>query len=132
MALRRIRDKRNRIAPLRRRALRVYTVPMSTRASHTAGQDHVLAGISLMLTGIFVFALNDALGKWLVATYAVGQLLLLRGAAGMVCLLPFLRGGAWRQFRDAPRPGVQLLRPLFATRRSPASIGRWRTCRSPT
>lgn len=88
---------------------------MSTRVSHAAGQDNVLAGISMMLTGIFLFALNDALGKWLVATYAVGQLLLLRGAAGMVCLLPFFRGGAWRQFRDAPRWGIQLLRPLFAT-----------------
>ena len=90
-------------------------LPMSTRASHTAGQDHVLAGIGLMLLGIFVFALNDALGKWLVATYAVGQLLLIRGAAGLVCLAPFFRGGAWRQFRDAPRPGIQLLRPIFAT-----------------
>ena len=90
-------------------------LPMSTRASHTAGQDHVLAGIGLMLLGIFVFALNDALGKWLVTTYAVGQLLLIRGAAGLVCLAPFFRGGAWRQFREAPRPGIQLLRPIFAT-----------------
>ena len=29
----------------------------------------VLAGIGLMTAGIFMFAVNDALGKWLVATY---------------------------------------------------------------
>jgi len=74
-----------------------------------------LAGIGLMLLGIFVFALNDALGKWLVATYSVGQLLLIRSAAALVILLPFL----WREgaapFKAAPRPWLQALRPVFAT-----------------
>jgi len=75
----------------------------------------ILAGIGLMLTGIFVFALNDALGKWLIATYSVGQLLLVRSAAGLVFLLPFIRREGWRPFMQAPRPFIQLLRPLFAT-----------------
>jgi len=88
---------------------------MATQVSRAIERDQALAGIGMMLTGIFVFALNDALGKWLVATYAVGQLLLIRGAAGLVFLAPFLGGGAWRQFRDAPRPWIQLLRPVFAT-----------------
>jgi drug/metabolite transporter (DMT)-like permease len=87
----------------------------SRRASHTAGHDHVLAGIGMMLLGIFIFALNDALGKWLVATYSVGQLLLIRSAAALVCLLPFIRRGTLREIRQAPRPVIQLLRPLFAT-----------------
>jgi len=30
-------------------------------------------GIALYLIAIFFFALNDALGKWLVADYGVGQ-----------------------------------------------------------
>jgi drug/metabolite transporter (DMT)-like permease len=68
-----------------------------------------------MLLGIFVFALNDALGKWLVATYSVGQLLLIRSAAALVILAPFL----WREgaapFKAAPRPGLQIARPLFST-----------------
>ena len=34
------------------------------------------AGIGLMLAGIGLFALNDALGKWLLTTYSVGELLL--------------------------------------------------------
>jgi drug/metabolite transporter (DMT)-like permease len=93
----------------------VYTHPMTTRVTRAAGHDHVLAGIGMMLTGLFVFACNDALGKWLVSTYAVGQLLLIRGAAGLVFLAPFLRRADWHAFRHPPRPGIQLLRPIFAT-----------------
>ena len=36
------------------------------------------AGVGLMLTGIGLFAINDALGKWLLTTYSVGELLLIR------------------------------------------------------
>src|ERR1700685_3306029 len=60
-----------------------------------APQDRVLAGIGLMLAGIFFFALNDALGKWLIATYSVGQLLLVRSAAGLVFLAPFIKREGW-------------------------------------
>jgi hypothetical protein len=31
-----------------------------------------VAGIGLMLAGIFLFSVNDALGKWLLGTYSVG------------------------------------------------------------
>ena len=69
------------------------------------------AGIALMLVGCFVFSLNDTLGKWLVATYTVGQLLLIRSIAAILMLAPFLlRGGIWQEFRAAPRPGLQMLR----------------------
>jgi hypothetical protein len=34
-----------------------------------------LAGIGLMLLSIFMFSFGDALGKFMVATYSVGQLL---------------------------------------------------------
>jgi drug/metabolite transporter (DMT)-like permease len=78
-------------------------------------QDHRLAGIGLMLLGIFVFALNDALGKWLVATYSVGQLLLVRSMAALALLLPFLWRDGGRSFTAAPRPWLQGLRPIFAT-----------------
>lgn len=88
---------------------------MTARTSRPAGHDHVLAGIAMMLIGIFFFALNDALGKWLVATYSVGQLLLVRSAGGLVLLAPFLRGEALRAFVHMPRPGIQILRAVFAT-----------------
>lgn len=73
------------------------------------------AGIALMLVGIFLFALNDALGKWLVATYSVGQVLLIRSLAALAVLAPFaIREGAGAFIR-VPRPGIQLLRAVFAT-----------------
>jgi drug/metabolite transporter (DMT)-like permease len=45
----------------------------------------------------------------------VGQLLLVRSAAALVLLAPFIRHEGWGAFRDAPRPFVQWLRPIFAT-----------------
>ncbi|MGB7257172.1 MAG: DMT family transporter [Pseudolabrys sp.] len=75
-----------------------------------------LAGIGLMLTGIFFFALNDAMGKFLIATVSIGQILVVRSLAGLVMLSPFIRREGWSAFRNAPRPLVQwLLRPAFAT-----------------
>jgi drug/metabolite transporter (DMT)-like permease len=73
-----------------------------------------IAGIVLMTAGIFLFAVNDALGKWLVATYSVGQVLLVRSAAALVLLAPFI----WRDrtsFSIAPRRGLQAIRALLAT-----------------
>lgn len=77
--------------------------------------SHTLAGIGLMLAGIFIFALNDALGKWLIATYSVGQLLLIRSVAALVFLAPLIRREGWAPFAQAPRPLIQFLRPVFAT-----------------
>ncbi|MGI8524727.1 MAG: DMT family transporter [Pseudolabrys sp.] len=74
-----------------------------------------MAGIGLMLTGIFFFALNDALGKFLIATFSVGQIMLVRSAAALVVLSPFIRRDGWAAFREAPRPVIQWLRPIFAT-----------------
>jgi drug/metabolite transporter (DMT)-like permease len=74
-----------------------------------------MAGMGLMLLGIFFFALNDALGKWLIATYSVGQLLLVRSVAGLVFLVPFIKWEGWGAFTSAPRPVLQWLRPVFAT-----------------
>jgi drug/metabolite transporter (DMT)-like permease len=85
---------------------------MNSQAPQSAQSN--LAGIGLMLLGIFVFALNDALGKWLVATYSVGQLLLIRSGAALILLLPLI----WRDratFTAAPRPWFQVLRGVFAT-----------------
>ena len=45
----------------------------------------VLAGILLMLAGDFMFALNDAMGKWLVASFSVGQVVLSARSAPSSC-----------------------------------------------
>jgi drug/metabolite transporter (DMT)-like permease len=73
-----------------------------------------LAGIGLMLLSIFMFSFGDAMGKFLVATYSVGQLLLLRACAALIVLLPMV----WRQraaFMQLERPWLQLLRVTLST-----------------
>jgi drug/metabolite transporter (DMT)-like permease len=73
-----------------------------------------LAGIGLMLTGVFLFSLNDAVGKWLVATYSVGEFLLIRSATTLLLLSPFIWRAGMAAFRSAPRPGLQLLRVILS------------------
>lgn len=86
------------------------------------------AGILLFSLGVFLFALNDALGKWLVASYSVGQLLLLRTVGALFVLVPLL----WRNragVRIADQWGLHVVRILcmaldtysfyFATRSLP-------------
>lgn len=73
-----------------------------------------LAGIALMLLSIFMFSFGDALGKFMVATYSVGQLLWLRACAALLVLLPM----AWRQraaFARLERPWLQALRVTLST-----------------
>jgi drug/metabolite transporter (DMT)-like permease len=73
-----------------------------------------LAGIGLMLLSIFMFSFGDALGKFLVGTYSVGQLLWLRACAALIVLLPMM----WRHraaFLQLERPWLQLLRVTLAT-----------------
>src|SRR4030095_14876216 len=73
-----------------------------------------LAGIGLMLLSIFMFSFGDALGKYMVATYSVGQLLWLRACAALLVLLPVI----WRQraeFSRIERPWLQLLRVTLST-----------------
>lgn len=68
-----------------------------------------------MLLGIFLFSCNDALGKWILATYSVGQMLLIRSLAALVLLAPFIWHAGREAFTSAPRPGLQVLRLLLAT-----------------
>ncbi|WP_332686749.1 DMT family transporter [Bosea sp. (in: a-proteobacteria)] len=81
-------------------------------------RNATLAGILMMLLGILLFSLNDVLGKWLVATYTVGQLLLLRSAAALAVLAPFaIRQGA-RSFLRPEQPGLQILRVVLGATES--------------
>jgi drug/metabolite transporter (DMT)-like permease len=86
-----------------------------TTQSAALPRSVALAGIGLMLVGIFFFALNDALGKWLISTYSLGQLLLVRSAAALVLLAPFIWRDGIKPFRQAPRPLIQWMRPVFST-----------------
>ena len=73
-----------------------------------------LAGVGLMLFAVFMFSFGDALGKFMVATYSVGQLLWLRACAALIVLAPMV----WRhraEFTRLERPWLQLLRVTLST-----------------
>jgi drug/metabolite transporter (DMT)-like permease len=73
-----------------------------------------LAGIGLMVLSVLMFSFGDALGKFIVATYPVGQLLLLRGAAALIVLSPSI----WRsrqEFWRCSGHGLQLVRVILST-----------------
>jgi drug/metabolite transporter (DMT)-like permease len=73
-----------------------------------------LAGIALMVLSIFMFSFGDAMGKFLVGTYSVGQLLFLRACAALLLLSPLV----WRQrheFLQLERPWLQLFRVVLST-----------------
>jgi drug/metabolite transporter (DMT)-like permease len=82
----------------------------SSPAPLKSSADRPLAAIGWMLAGIGIFCINDALGKWLVVTYSVGELLLIRSAAALIVLIPFLRDTGVKGFVTAPRPALQVAR----------------------
>ena len=86
---------------------------LATISSTAAGRSACLAGIGLMLAGVCFFSLGDALGKFMVATYSVGELLLLRSVAALVLMSPLI----WRSrgaFALIHRPALQVLRVMLS------------------
>jgi drug/metabolite transporter (DMT)-like permease len=81
---------------------------------HATPQSSSMAGIGLMVLGIFLFCCNDALGKWLLGTYSVWQMLVIRSIAAMLILSPFIYREGKAVF-DAPRPWLQLARVTLST-----------------
>lgn len=79
-----------------------------------SGRSARLAGIGLMLLGVLLFSVGDALGKHIVSAYAVGQLLLLRSIASLILLSPAI----WRNradFAQIERPGLQVARVMLSS-----------------
>ena len=69
-------------------------------------------GVVFYLIAIFLFALNDAMGKWLVASYTVGQLLALRSIGAAFLLAPMVM--RWKvDLTDRRHLGLQALRILL-------------------
>jgi drug/metabolite transporter (DMT)-like permease len=86
------------------------------KASAARDQSHArttLLGIGLMLAGVFLFCMNDVMGKWLVSTYSVGQVLLIRSCAALIVLAPIVWRAGRQLFTTMPRPGLQLMRVLL-------------------
>jgi len=81
----------------------------------TPGTNRHMAGILLMSAAVLGFSLNDVLGKWLMATYSVSQVLVLRSIAALLILAPLLvRDGAGPLLRPK-QPGLQVMRVAFGT-----------------
>ena len=68
-----------------------------------------------MLAGILLFSLNDVMGKWLVSTYSVAQLLVIRSAAALLILTPLLWQAGVRSLVNVERPGMQALRVILSS-----------------
>ena len=77
--------------------------------------ENIPLGIGLMLVGMFLFSINDVLGKWLAATYTVGQILLFRSFAASVVLAPVVKRRGLDALLHLPRPVLQGLRVFFLT-----------------
>ncbi|RVD58228.1 DMT family transporter [Mesorhizobium sp. M2D.F.Ca.ET.185.01.1.1] len=88
---------------------------VQTVARNFTIRNVLLAGILLMLAGDFMFALNDAMGKWLVASFSVGQVVLIRSIGAFIVLGPMIANqGAGRLFH-MERPLLQVLRVVATT-----------------
>ena len=83
-------------------------------------------GIVLYSIGIFFFAVNDALGKWLVVDYSPGQLMFLR-AVGACLILPLLFRGTRATLRVEGQYGLHILRILCSAGDTFAFYGATRT-----
>ncbi|MDW6021176.1 DMT family transporter [Mesorhizobium sp. BAC0120] len=79
------------------------------------GRNLLLAAALLMLGGDFLFALNDAMGKWLVASFSVGQVVLVRSLGAFIVLGPMIARQSLRELLRPERPLLQLLRVVFVT-----------------
>ena len=77
-----------------------------------------------MLAGMLMFSLNDAMGKWLVASYGIGQVILIRSLAALVILAPFLWSAGLKSVFRVEKPLMQR-RACFSRRlRCSPSISR--------
>lgn len=77
--------------------------------------NHHAAGILLMSVAVLMFTLNDVLGKWLVATYSVAQVLVLRSIAALVVLAPMIWKIGVAPLLEPKRPRLQLIRVALGT-----------------
>lgn len=88
---------------------------MQNKLSPSLTGNVILIGILLMLLGDLLFALNDAMGKWLVASFSVGQVLLVRSIGAFVVLGPMLARQPAGTLLHVERPWLQLARVILAT-----------------
>jgi drug/metabolite transporter (DMT)-like permease len=82
--------------------------------SSSARSGSAALGIGFMLMAVFLFALNSAAGKWLVARYPVGEFMLIRSSFTLLFLTPFIWRAGRAAFANVPRPRLQVLRVVLS------------------
>lgn len=82
---------------------------------HPDNRHALTVGIGLVIIGYFLFALNDVVAKFLVASFGVAQVLTIRAIGAFAVLLPLARQQGEHPFRNVHRPLVQALRALLIT-----------------
>lgn len=99
-----------------------YRPETMTRTSTASNAQGVAAahratrlGIAFMLLAILMFALNDTLGKWLLGTYAVGQLLFIRTFSALAVMTPIIMRVGWRTLFPTHQRGLLAARAVIAT-----------------
>jgi len=81
----------------------------------TVPRERIVAGIGLMLAAMFAFSINDVMGKWLVASYGVAQLLLIRSLAAAVMLAPAIHRAGLATILKPQRPFLHAARAVCST-----------------
>jgi S-adenosylmethionine uptake transporter len=77
-------------------------------------RNQILLGVLLMLGGDFMFSLNDAMGKWLVVTLSVGQVVFIRSIGAFIILGPMIAHRGPRALFVMDRPWLQFARAALA------------------
>lgn len=88
---------------------------MQPQPAAMGNRNLVLIGVALMLLGDLLFSLNDAMGKWLVTSFSVGQVLLIRSLGSFIMLGPMIVRQGSAQLFKVERKGLQLVRVVLAT-----------------
>ncbi|MDR7142395.1 DMT family transporter [Rhizobium sp. BE258] len=88
---------------------------MKPNSATAAAGNIVMTGIVFMLIGDLLFALNDAMGKWLVASFAVGQVLVIRSLGAFFVLGPMIVRQGPRALFNVEQKRLQLMRVCMAT-----------------
>ncbi|GGE23611.1 permease [Aureimonas endophytica] len=88
---------------------------MTDRARASGALSGDTLGILVMLFGMLLFAANDTLGKWLVATYSVGQIMFLRSIGALAVIAPLALRRPAGELLHVGRPVVLALRVILAT-----------------
>ncbi|MEK1889198.1 MAG: DMT family transporter [Phyllobacterium sp.] len=90
------------------------SVPSETLSSASESST-ARTGVLLMLLGMLMFSLNDVMGKWLVFTYSVGQVVFVRSVAALIVLAPFIWFNGPEKLLQVDRPRLQVARVVLST-----------------